>query len=612
MNAFKRGWGKGALIPVMALLIFLMLPTKLPASVLLLYDDASQASQIDQAGVSLTLSEAGIAHDVLDLAAEGLTSSDLSGHAVVVACHVDLAAMPTARQLLEDWTVAGGGLLLTGRSGFGLESLAGLDSLGIVSGDAYSDVRFETDHPATTGLHWDGEITTSPPMPLQELPAVVRHDYFSENWPAHAAVPVEALTLGRWRNISDGWDIDAGLPAVTAHETGQGRVIYSGALPGVHADWDWPRSWRTLVVTGVEWLSHRQPLVELGWWPYAHRGAFAWTGDTEMPEMTTAVPALLDIFSSLGLTRFGSFYVVGQVGGDAGTEGAQEHPGVVEAIVEAGSEVGGHGDIHTSFHGVDLATQQSRITAMLGVLDGQLASHGEQVRGFRAPYLSQSPTTRQVLAEKGLQYDAGETDAWSRTSFPHTVDDILELPPTMPMDWTLLLDHGLSASEAEAIWLDKFDYVMARRGLFSWVHHPWVIEPYLDVVDNVLSAAIARGDVWMARQDDIADWWQRREQIVLTPDSNRPGGIDVTVHNPGAEPVAGVSVWMRVGENGDAPRAAFIDGQAAALVEREHGGAIFHIAVVPEVAAGGQSQVRFVTRDGIFSDRMEAPGAATP
>lgn len=606
MNALERGRGKEVLFQVTALLIILLLPTDLSASVLLLYDDTSQASQIDQAGISLALSEAGIAHDVLDLATESLASSDLSDHAVVVACHVDLAAMPTARQMFEDWTVAGGGLLLTGRSGFALEALAGLDSLGAVSGDAYSDVRFETEHPATTGLHWDGEITASPPMPLQEVPAIVRHDYFSDNWPAHAAVPADALILGRWRNIFDDWDISAGLPAVTAHEPGQGRVIYSGALPGVHADWDWPRSWRILVVTAVEWLSYRQPLVELGWWPHAHRGAFAWTGDTEMPEMVTAVPALLDVFSNHGLTRFGTFYVVGRSGGDAGTKGAQEHPGVVHAILQAGSEVGGHGDIHTSFNGVPEAEQVTRIGHMLDILDPLLASHGEQVRGFRAPYLSQDENTWTALVDEGLQYDAGEADTWSRVTVPHPTGDILQLPPTMPMDWTLLDDYQLSMVDAEAIWLDKFDYVMARRGLFSWVHHPWVVESYLGMVDNVLSEAIARGDVWMARQDDIATWWQRREQIVLTPDSSRPGGIDVTVHNPGSEPVAGVSVWVRVGEDDHGPWAASIDGQAATLLEREHGGALFRVAVVPEVAAGGDSQVRFVTRDAIFSDRMEA------
>ncbi|MFW5927487.1 MAG: hypothetical protein ACOCSR_05485, partial [Wenzhouxiangella sp.] len=239
-------------------------------------------------------------------------------------------------------------------------------------------------------------------------------------------------------------------------------------------------------------------------------------------------------------------------------------------------------------------------------LDPLLAPYEKRVRGFRAPYLSQNWDTWQAQLDQGLHYDAGEADTWSRTHLPHVIEGILQLPPTMPMDWTLLVHHGLAAEQAEALWVDKFEYVMARRGLFSWVHHPWIIEPHLDVVENLLALAMSRGDVWLARQDEVVDWWQRREFISLVPDASRPGRIEVVVNNAGGESIEGISVWIRAGEGNGEAWAASIDGEPAALVERVHAGARFRVVVVPELAAGAQRRVQFVTRDLIFGDRLEA------
>ena len=583
--------------------IILLIPSVLPASTLLILDSNSAASATDCEGIAQALNEAGITFQDLDLASNDLGTPELAWTRVAIACH--LALNEDQAQLLDDWVAIGGNLFATGRSGYGLESALGLDSLAELAPGSVGEVRFTRDHPVTTGSWWDGVIT-GPPMPPAERPSVMRHWYFTDYWPAFVPIPGEVEPLARWSQPDDDWDDFAGAPALVAHPHEQGRTVYSGALPGTYSDWDWPRTWRTLIVSAVEWLSWQEPLVSLGYWPDAHRCAFAWTGDTEMPAMETAVPSLLDIFADHGLERFGTFYMVGQAGGDSGTVGAVEYPHIAQAIVDAGSELGGHGDIHTSFKEQPYTEQYERLETIQTLLDPFVAP--ESISGFRAPYLSQDIMTWQALTDLGFAHDAGDADVWSQATLPHrTIDNLLQLPPTMPMDWHLFEVYDLPASTAQAIWLDKLDYVMSRRGLFSWLHHPWVIEPHLDIVDEVLAQVIARGDIWPARQDDIATWWRQREKLELeTTLPGAPGRVSVQIDNPGSSPVHGASIWIRVpdGDDGSSWQARTDEGPVV-LIERLHGEIRFRVAVLPPLPAGESVGLEVITEPRIFRDRFE-------
>jgi hypothetical protein len=585
----------------LALVAGLLASASLPASVLLLFEGDSVASTIDCEGIALALEEAGITHAALDLSSDEFGIPELAETAVLIACHLSLDE--DRALLLDDWVAIGGNLLATGSSAYGLESMLGLDSVAQLASESVGEVRFVQSHPVTTGSWWDGVIT-GPDMPASERPSVMRHWYFNNAWPGYAAIPDQATTLARWHDINDDWDQPSGAPALVVHHHEQGRVVYSGALPGTYADWDWPRAWRIPVVAAVEWLSWQQPLASLGYWPDAHRSAFSWTGDTETPAMETAVPALLDIFAGHGLERFGTFYMVGQAGGDAGMVGAAEYPHIAQAIVDAGSELAGHGDVHSSFFGQDYSTQHARLEAMQTILDPFLEP--DAITGFRAPYLSQDAVTWQALSDLGFDHDAGEADVWTQTTLPHRLSGILQLPPTMPMDWHLFEDHDLPAATAQAIWLDKLEYVISRRGLFSWLHHPWVIEDHVDIVDHMLGEAVARGDLWMARQDDIARWWQQREQIAVeTLPGPSTGLLAVQVDNTGESTVNGLSIWIRVPDGVTSTWFARVDGTPVPLIERQHGDALFRIAVLPELAADTAALLQVTTQTQIFRDRFE-------
>lgn len=578
--------------------------------VLLLYDDSDEASMLDCSGIADALDEVGLPFETFDLDAGLLGTSMLAGRAAAVLCHVTLGASES--QLLADWVQAGGGLLASGQSGLGLESVLGLGSLAVVSGDAYTEVRFGREHPATTGSWWDGPIMHSPPMPALEIPSIMRFLYIDNTWPGGwPAFAVESATgtpLAAWRDSDSAWSVIDGSTAVVAHQHGAGRVVYAGALPGVHANWEWPQTWRTFIVASLHWIGESTPMFEIGLWPYGHQAALTWTGDTEKPAMVTAVPALLNIFSELGLERFGTFYTVGRAGGDGDTLGAQEHPEIVEMIAQAGAQIGGHGNIHSSFSGQPLAVQQQRLQEMVDILSPLIAPYGEHVRGFRAPYLSQNWVTFQALAEVGLDYDAGEADVWSETTLPHRLGSIWQIPPTMPMDWHLFEDHGLSTAQAQTLFQDKLDYVISRRGLFSWLHHPWVIEPHLQLVEDLLAAAVARGDIWMTRQDDLLDWWVARQLVEIGAIDRTGQRIRLRVDHFGEQPLAGVSIWIRRPGNSSEDWRVFSDGGELAVVVRPHAGHDFLAIKLADLQPQSQTWLEVIAGDGVFIDRFEMTG----
>ncbi len=333
----------------------------------------------------------------------------------------------------------------------------------------------------------------------------------------------------------------------------------------------------------------------------------AFTADTEKASMIASVPRILALLSELELNRFGTFFVLGRKGGDADTAGAAEHPEVIRMIVEADAEVGGHGDIHTRFFGQPPEVQRERVADMLSVLQPLTATTGNSVLGFRAPYLSADRTTWRVLGELGLAYDSSDADVWSETTLPFFNGSVWQLPPSMPMDWHLLLRHGLESATATQLFLDKLEYVVSRRGMFSWVCHPWLIDDYPEVLRAVLESARARDDLWFARMDDIVLWWSQREQLRLEWLPNSSESKHMQLRNLSDRAVAGAAVWLRLPA---VPGGWIAHGgeQRLPLVERSHGGRRYLVAVLPEIPALGDVKLSLTPNPErtIFFDGFEA------
>lgn len=603
--------------PTALLGVLLVLTASLPlaataaadeAALLLIADPQDSLSQLDASGVRAALVELQVPLDEHALA-EGARIDDalLAGRGAVWLAH--LALTPDEIAALDRFVRAGGGLVASGRSGQGLESLLGLGPVTAVERSAATELRFVTAHPAASGSFWQGPISQTPPTPSSEMPAIPHIYYLDAAWPSYTAQPQQAQVLARWRRAESSWFGPDGSPSVFAATPGAGRVLYFGALPGAYADpaWQFPLSWRTVITEANAWV---QPglQVELGLWPQGKRSAFAFTADTERPAMTTVVPQLLQIFDSLGLTRFGTFFIVGQAGGDAGTVGAVEHPEVVAQILAAGSELAGHGDVHARFAGQDLATQTARLTAMRDLIEALMGTQAPLL-GFRGPGLALDRTTYGAMVDSGLVYDSSDQDVWAEWTLPYFNGQVWQLPPSSMMDFALLIGAGLSGGEWETLVRDKQAFVASRRGLFNWVTHPWVLADHLPRVQSMLGDANDQGDLWMARLDDVLAWWMQREDLRVELIERGEFASRVHVHNDGAQVADGASLWLRL-PDAQYPWRLRVDGIETAAVTRSHGFAgsrDYRVLVLPQIAAGAIREVLIeqVRPESLFADSFE-------
>src|SRR5690606_28871276 len=152
------------------------------------------------------------------------------------------------------------------------------------------------------------------------------------------------------------------------------------------------------------------------------------------------------------------FFIVGQAGGDAGSEGAVENPAIVQAILAAGAELAGHGDVHSLIRGQDLATQTTRLASMRALIETS-AAQVPPVRGFRAPALLVDRDTWRAAAAVGLSYDSSDQDVWCECGLPWFTGEVWSLPPTAPMDYVLVDQFGLSGNEISVLMRDKAAFV---------------------------------------------------------------------------------------------------------------------------------------------------------
>ncbi len=112
--------------------------------------------------------------------------------------------------------------------------------------------------------------------------------------------------------------------------------------------------------------------------------------------------------------------------------------------------------------------------------------------GYRAPLLHRTKLMIRHLTEAGFDWDSsfpdtddstvGYASTGSRTIFPfyplYRVEKnwkwspVLEIPVSMPQDWTLLYYYKLSAESMLRMWKKKMEYIKSKGGLAVFILHP--------------------------------------------------------------------------------------------------------------------------------------------
>jgi hypothetical protein len=149
----------------------------------------------------------------------------------------------------------------------------------------------------------------------------------------------------------------------------------------------------------------------------------------------------------------------------------------------------------------------------------QLAALAERLGavGFR------SPATHRVfewLAELPVSYDCSvpHSDPYEPqpggccSLWPFLIGDVVELPYTLPQDYTLftLLGH-----RSPALWIEQVEAIVKEHGLIHVLSHP---DPgYLGQPSNrrryeeFLVALSERNEIWKPLPRELATWWRLRD-----------------------------------------------------------------------------------------------------
>ena len=180
---------------------------------------------------------------------------------------------------------------------------------------------------------------------------------------------------------------------------------------------------------------------------------------------------------------------------------AELHPAVVEAILEAGHEVGHHSFSHRSPVGLDDAEERRELERGLVVLE----RFGVRPEGYRTPSWEPSWRTAALVAEYGLGYDS----SLAGDDRPYVLEtgsgELIELPVSWWLDdWQqtaylppLARNQTRPASAVLELWAEELDAYARHGSLYVLTCHPFLTgrPGRAEIVRGLIEHALARGDV---------------------------------------------------------------------------------------------------------------------
>jgi peptidoglycan-N-acetylglucosamine deacetylase len=243
---------------------------------------------------------------------------------------------------------------------------------------------------------------------------------------------------------------------------------------------------------------------------------------------------LLRLFKKYGLKT--TFFIPGH--------SIETFPKEVDAIVEAGHEIGAHGYLHENPVAMTPTQEEAVLVKCIDLIE---KVSGKKPRGYVAPWWEMSNATAALLQKYGFQYDHSQGyrdfqpfyarvgDTWNVIDYTKTAEewmhplkhgkeiDLVEiganwyvddLPPMMFMKKAPNSHGFVSPRAVEEIWKDAFDWVYREMdyAVFAFTIHPDVagrpqvflmLERLIEHINN------HSGTKWMTFEE-IAEDFRRR------------------------------------------------------------------------------------------------------
>ncbi len=244
----------------------------------------------------------------------------------------------------------------------------------------------------------------------------------------------------------------------------------------------------------------------------------------------------------------------------------QRNPDVISKYLNGKIEFAVHGYTHIDYSEVAPEALRGHLQRAGSIF----AAADVPVSGFRSPYLRRGKDLYKAFETAGFAYasnqpvwwdvleeadfdDAGQVgyqralafyEPWyacERLSLPQLSDGFVEIPVSLPDD-EILLDrmNGEGSDLVEKVWRRILSQVHQREELFVLQLHPERIALAAEGLTAVLTEARSFVPVvWMARLDEVAEWWRARLAASIKL-ADVEGGVQITVTGP-----AGLTILAR-------------------------------------------------------------------
>jgi peptidoglycan/xylan/chitin deacetylase (PgdA/CDA1 family) len=191
---------------------------------------------------------------------------------------------------------------------------------------------------------------------------------------------------------------------------------------------------------------------------------------------------------------------------------------VVQQLEKEGCEVGVHGLRHD---GRDLASGRALAKRLPRIRE---AADRWGATGFRSPATQRSWS---LMPRLGFDHDSSYTDTdpyepqpgGCCSYLPFFIDDLVELPITLPQDHTLF---SILGHDDSSLWLGKAHELRRRGGMALVLSHPdyahgTAARAWRELLDDLHPDPT----MWQALPREVASWWRQRAASKLVQDNGQ-------------------------------------------------------------------------------------------
>lgn len=270
-------------------------------------------------------------------------------------------------------------------------------------------------------------------------------------------------------------------------------------------------------------------MTELSRWPQGRQSAVVITVDfNDIYGILTHTPAVAGRDKTLSVWRYGTLRGVDRLLALLAEKQlaaswclpaivAEEQPELLRRIAAGGHEIACAGERHVNFDDLSLAEQ---VDCVRRGCDSLTQLSGQRTRGFRTPAGQWKPGLAAALQQLRLSWSS----CWRGDDVPyfHPGTRLVELPlhyeledePYFAFNLSPAVPPGQSriASYQETLENLKQDFQAFHRFGLCYVLrlHPEIIGTAgrIGLLSDLLDLIIRQDNVWIARADEVAQWWQ--------------------------------------------------------------------------------------------------------